>query len=74
MTRGLIIAGACVVGLAVIAALWGGLFGFHPGATIYGTAPPGWEGAATMATFAVVFAGPPVALVGFVVGIVRSYR
>jgi hypothetical protein len=66
--RGLIAAGACVITLAVVSAIWGGLFGFHPAATIYGTAPPGWEGAATMALFCVIFAGPPVALVGFVLG------
>jgi hypothetical protein len=68
VTRGLIAAGACVITLAVVSAIWGGLSGFHPAATIYGGAPPGWKGAATMAGFCVIFAGPPVALVGFVLG------
>jgi hypothetical protein len=71
-TRGLIAAGACVVTLAVVSAIWGGLFGWHPGATIFGTADPGLEGAVTMATFCVIFGGLPAALVGFVVGFVWS--
>jgi hypothetical protein len=67
---GLAAAGAGVVALVALSAVWGGLFGFHPSATIYGTAPPGWQGAATTALFYLIFAGPPVALAGFVVGLV----
>jgi hypothetical protein len=73
MTRGLIAAGACVIVLTALAAIWGGLFGFHPSATIYGTAPSGREGAATMAVFCVIFVGPPIALVGFLIVFVRSF-
>jgi hypothetical protein len=73
LARGLIAAGAGLITVAVLAALWGGVFGFHPAATIYGTAPAGWEGAATMAVFCLIFAGPPVALAAFLVGFVRSY-
>ena len=76
MMRGLLAAGACVIVVAALAATWGGLFGFHPSATIYGTAPSGWEGAATMAVFCLIFVAPPVALVGFLVafGIAKKAR
>jgi hypothetical protein len=66
----MITAGACVVALAVICAIWGGLYGFHPSATIYGTASPGWEGAGATAAFYLIVVGPPIALAGFVVGFV----
>src|SRR3954452_16348712 len=68
LTRGLITAVACVVAGAVLFGIWGGLFGYRPAAAIYGGAPPGWSGAATVAFMWMVFAGPMVALVGFVVG------
>jgi hypothetical protein len=68
VTRGLIAAGPCVMTLAVVSAIWGGLSGFHP-APIYGSgAPPGLEAAAIVAVLSVVLLGPPVALVGFVLG------
>ena len=68
--RGLMFAVASVVVVAVLAAIWGAIFGYHPSATIFGSAPPGLEGAAAMAMFYAVFAGPPVAIVAFFVGIV----
>ena len=67
LTRGLVSAGACVIMLAVGAAIWGGLSGFNP-APIFGHAPPGLEGAAMTAVHCVIFGGLPVALVGFVLG------
>ena len=54
--------------LAALSAIWGGLFGFHHPATIYGGAPPGLSGAVYLSTMWMVFAGPTVALAGFVVG------
>jgi hypothetical protein len=67
VTRGLIAAGTCVITMAALYALWGGLFGFHP-APIFGGAPPGWDAAGLTATIAVVLLGLPVAVAGFVLG------
>jgi hypothetical protein len=65
VTRGLLAAGACVIVLAVSFAIWGGLFGVR---LVHELAPPGWKGAAASAGLSVVFLGPPVAVVGFVLG------
>jgi hypothetical protein len=72
LTRGMIGALAGVITLAVLSALWGGLFGFHPSMPIYGSDPPGLSGAISMAAFHVIFLGPLVALAGFVAGVVHS--
>ncbi|HWY88130.1 MAG TPA: hypothetical protein VNX28_15470 [Gemmataceae bacterium] len=67
VTRGLIAAGACVITMVVLYAIWGSLFGFHP-APIFGGAPPGWDAAGLTAVYSVIFLGLPVAVAGFVVG------
>jgi hypothetical protein len=69
-SRGLIFAALSVVAFAVLAAIWGAIFGYHPSATIFGSASPGVEGAASNAMFYGVFAGPPIAVVAFLVGVV----
>jgi hypothetical protein len=72
--RGLLGAGLGVLAAALFGAIWGGLFGFHPSATIYGTAEAGLEGAAATAMFCSVFWGPPLAFMGFVVAFWRAFR
>jgi hypothetical protein len=69
---GAIAAAAFVAALALFAAIKGFLFGWHPGATIWGQAPPGWEAAATGAFFMTVFAALPLSPVAFVAGCIAS--
>jgi hypothetical protein len=70
VTRGLVAAGACMITLAVVSAIWGGFSGFHP-PPIYGPgASPGLEAAALVAVLSVVFLGLPIAVVGFALGAV----
>ena len=51
---GLMTAGICGIALVVFSAIWGGFFGFHPGATIYGSASSGWAGAIDTVSFSVM--------------------
>lgn len=62
-----------VVILATFAAIKGLLFGWHPSATIYGQADPGFEAAVTSACFMTVFAAIPLSPVAFIGGCIASH-
>lgn len=75
LVRGLAVATACVIAVAFAGAVWGGVFGYRPGAAIYGgAAPPGVGGAVAVATVWGVLVGPPAGLLGFVVGVIRGLK
>ncbi|MFO0906833.1 MAG: hypothetical protein U0835_00440 [Isosphaeraceae bacterium] len=64
---------AFVGGLAILAAIHGLLFGWHPSATIYGQAAPGFEAAITKAFFVTIFAAVPLSPIAFVAGVIASF-
>jgi hypothetical protein len=69
LKSGLIGVVVSVLAIILLALIHGLLLGFHP-APIYGSYEPGLNAAASMAVLVVVFGGLPVAMVGFVVGVV----
>lgn len=67
LTRGLVAALACVITLAGLAAIWGGLTGMRD-APIFGAPGPGLDAATISAVLVVFSCGPPVAVAGLVLG------